>query len=436
MFTDLRATYIHNGIIACRTLSVLVVGLLPLQSFSETRVNPYPQRSHTTMTLTVKQTIQYALKNPHFLALVKGRIDAAKGRYTESIAWKDPTISYSEASNDNSTTESNEKTFVLSQTFDISGKKRLNRQAAKLLLEASIKKTSLLRSRTIAYASRLFYNALYQKRRIQVIQRALAQISGLETAIRVREKAGDVSGYHRKRSSKEKYLVRANLNDARSQYQNALNNLSALIRYSNSRTGSVTQVVGILAPTNPVSLDQLLNRLIRRPDLVALKQQAKSEHLNGQAQKRAIIPPITLGLGYKRVDESNQSLSTGPVVSVSIAVPLSSRRRGRQQKHFANAKAFESQYKLRLNKDQGRTHGLWLLLRSQIVGANSFKRSALSEGRGMVRIAKRSYLSGSFGILELIDAQRSALEVEIKYIDLLYKAQRTHLKLNTLVGLQ
>lgn len=322
--------------------------------------------SGQTTTLTVEQVVKAALNNPNLLALIDARVKAAKGRYTEMTSWKNPELSYSQESTDSVSKDSNEETYMLSQTFDLSGKKRLNRHAAKLLLNSSIQKTSLLRSRTKVYAKQLFYKALYHKQRVQVINRALILISSLESAVRKRERAGDVSGYHRRRISREKYLVRANLNSEKSQYQNSLNNLTTLISNTKNRSPAVNNVKGLLTPTASLSLDQLLAKLSQRPDLIALQQQAKSEHFNGQAEKRAIIPPLTLGLGYKRVDESNQSLSTGPVVSLSIAIPLSRRRRGKQAKHFSNAQALNNQYSLRLHKDKGRMHGLWLLMQKQI----------------------------------------------------------------------
>ena len=433
MFKRQYITAITKRLIKYSSVSLMLLFIHPLLIFSAPSLNQ-SSSANTGRSLTMQQTIQFVLKNPNFIAWVKAKLDAAKGRYIESTSWSNPEIGYSRENTENNAKESNEEDYSISQTFDFSGKKGLQRKAAKLLLKASNHNTSYLRTRTIISAQRLFYKALYQKRLINVIQQSLKRLSGLEYILRRREKAGDIAGYHRKRISKEKYLVQARLSTERAQYQKTLTNLAALVNYSEHSLSPVTDVRGELTLLGLSSLGKYLNLLPKRPDLVALKLQSQSEEFKSRAEKRGIIPPITLGLGYKRVDESSQALSTGPTISASISIPLFGRRRGRLLKHNSNAIALKSRYSLQLTKEQGRIKGLWLLSRHQTNIARDFKTRALAEARVLARIAKRSYLRGQFRIFELVDAQRSALEVEIKYLDLLYKAKNTRLKLNALVG--
>jgi outer membrane protein, heavy metal efflux system len=194
-----------------------------------------------------------------------------------------------------------------------------------------------------------------------------------------------------------------------------------------------TRVAGTLYTERPISaLDTLSARaLTTRAELRALSAAAERFRLEADATRRAKLPAPTVVGGLKRADGGSRRESGG-LLGVNVAIPLFDSGRRDAARWLAERDRTEAEHALMTQsiRAQVAATGQVLALRQEAIRA----ADAASPAAELAQIAEVSYREGEAGILELLDAHRTAARARTRAIDMRLAARLTQIALERVVG--
>jgi cobalt-zinc-cadmium efflux system outer membrane protein len=178
-------------------------------------------------------------------------------------------------------------------------------------------------------------------------------------------------------------------------------------------------------------LDTLLTKATTtRAELRALTQLSDRATFEADAARRARRPAPNVFAGVKRADSVSER-ETGSVFGLSIALPLfdtGGREAGRWEAERTRVESERTAIEQRI--------------RSEIIAASevlAVRHAALAQetsdtASDLVQIAEVAYREGEVGILELLDAVRTAARARNRLIDLRLNARLAQIGLERAVG--
>lgn len=380
--------------------------------------------------LTEREAIQGALSRPAWQQAQSARLETAESAVAAARLWPNPELGVERERVDTVGGDETERTIALSQTFDVSGRRALRRDAASERLDAARLESLERRLDTIAEVRRAFAESLYRERSEAAIGRWLARVeAATEVAARL-AKAGEASGYDRRRIEREAQTARARLAGALADAARSREELAAL---AGRPPNEAPQLMGELLPDPVPPLETALQNLRERPDLAGVRAQAAAFERERDAARRGWIPDLTLSAGQKRVTEPGHT-DRGTIVGVSFSIPLFDRGQAEAQKSGAQAQLLRAEHALALARAQAGLRGVWRQATELHQAADTFRRDSLAGSRDLARIAEAAYRAGEASLLELLDAYRAELDAETTELDLALRARLARIELDSLSG--
>lgn len=379
--------------------------------------------------LTEATALEIGLARADLADVIEGTVGQARADAGETSLWPNPTVGYEQERVNGASGDVVEKRARIAQTFDISGRRALRREAADARTDAVTADMHLRRLELATEIRRAFYEALFRQARLRATEEWVERFDAVDAIVRKLEAAGDVSGYDRRRTSRERAAAQARIAVEQAAYERARGRLDGLLGALAAERG----VSGELAPSEPPPFDLLLAAIKRRPDFLALERRAAAADLEGRAADRGWIPDVTLGIGPKRVEEGPVR-ENGVLFSVSVPLPIFDREQYRQARAAGQARASRGEYRLALQRAEGELRGAWQQSRSLAAAGAAFRGEAGAQSADLIRIAEAAYRAGETGILELLDAYRTALEAELTALDLAWNARQARIELDQLTG--
>jgi outer membrane protein, heavy metal efflux system len=282
----------------------------------------------------------------------------------------------------------------------------------------------VLRSDAAAAVARL----VAEQARLDLAQTHTREAERLIEILRTREREGEGSRFDRLRAEQELRDTRQRVTSAAVSVVEARATLSAML----PRDIALTRIAGGLDPQlAPAAADALITKATStRAELRALQHLGERATLEADAARRARLPSPNLFGGLKRADDVS-GRQTGGVFGLSVSVPLfdtGGRESARWEAERARVEAERASIEYRI--------------RSEIVGASevlSMRQMALAqEQQGaadeLTQIAQVAYREGEVGILELLDAVRTASRARVRSIDLRLEARLAQIALERAVG--
>lgn len=380
--------------------------------------------------LTEREAIQGALSRPAWQDAQAARLETAESAVAAARLWPNPVLAMERERIDAVGGDETERKIQLSQTLDVSGRRALRRDAASERFNAARLEGMDRRLDTIAEVRRTFAESVHRERSQAAIGRWLARVeAATEVATRL-AKAGEASGYDRRRIEREAQTARARRAAAMADAARSLEQLAVLAGRPPHEAGPLT---GELLPEAVPPLEASLQSLRERPHLAALRAQATAFEREREAAQRGWIPDLTLSAGQKRVADPRQS-DRGTVVGVAFSIPLFDRGRAEAQRSGAQAQLLRAEHDLALARAEGGMRGVWRQASDLRQAADTFRRESLAGSRDLARIAEAAYRAGEASLLELLDAYRAELDAETTELDLALRARLARIELDSLSG--
>jgi outer membrane protein, heavy metal efflux system len=377
------------------------------------------------------EAVRRALARPALHDELRARADLARADEIAARRWPNPQASWSHEQVRAAGATEREDVAVLSQRFDLSGRRGLLGDAAARRAEAAEAEGALVRLDVEAEARRAFADALAQERRVGILRAAVERLETVVGAVALRAASGDVAGYDRRRVEREQVTVLGRLDVEEGALARARSRLAALI-------GAVDPLAplalrGDLTATAPPPLATLAERLPSRPDLEALDLEARSGELEARAAGRWLIPEVELGGGLKSVD-AGSGRDSGFAAALTIPIPLFSRGQDERLRGDARARAARGRLSLAVDAARAAVAGLHADATRLAAAAARYRESGTADGAALLRSAEAAYRGGEVGVLELIDAYRAALDAELSLVELEWAARRARIDLDRTAG--
>ena len=258
---------------------------------------------------------------------------------------------------------------------------------------------------------------------------AVADIEELINVLRTREQEGEGSRFDRLRAEQELSDARQAVLTAGINVATARAELVALLPAGVTVDRvSATSSSGSLPP-----IDALVQRAsTARAELRALQRAAQRFAIEADAARRAQRPMPSVMGGFKRAD-SLDGRDVGGTVGVTINVPLfnhGSREAARWEAERQRVERERAARDAEIRAEITRAHEI----------VDSHQRALLdpafsrNSGEELVQIAVTAYREGEVGILELLDAYRTAARARARVIDVTLGARVAQIALERAVG--
>lgn len=377
--------------------------------------------------LTEAEAVRLGLARTDLADLERGTVQAAEADVLAAGLFPNPTLSYSRERIDG-TPESVEQTWMLGQAFDLSGRRGMHREAAGRRVAAV---TAGNASRQLAIAAeirRSFHAVLFRQEAIRATETWAQRFARVEGTVAKLARAGEASGYDRRRLARERQTAEARLATERAELDRERARLMAL-----TGTPDAAPVQGELLPPPPPSIETALARLDQLPDLQALSHRAEAADLEGRAARRGGIPEVTVGIGPKYVDNGSTQ-DKGLALSLSVPLPVFDRQQAGQQRAAAEALQARAEYRLLRSRTEGELRGLYRQAEGLRAAAVDYRSRAVAASPDLLRIAETAYQGGESSLLELLDAYRGTLEAEITALELEKRARDARIEYDLLAN--
>jgi outer membrane protein, heavy metal efflux system len=382
--------------------------------------------------LTMDEAFDRFVERSPLAAAERMKIDIARERLRQSGTWTNPVLSYNQEGYPlgQSGSAFNEQEFLLGawQEFELGGKRGKRRELARLeLAAATAQYRDFLRRRRLE-VSRLFVEAFYASKRRDALQSVFQEYAGIREAHRQRYEMGEISGLaHLKIEGEEAWYV-IQLARAERQWNAAWSELAALVGWEN---GTVPEL--IVQQSDPVDLPDssvLVETALRtRPDLEAVRIEARAAEAEIALERARNIPDLNVGGGYKR-DFGRDSFFIG----LQLPIPLWDRRHGAIGEKIAAGRRqgmLSSWKEIWVRQEVERAFSLYSRL---LAASGRLSADFLHKLDRTVSITTVSYQQGEAGILEYLDAFRARRDALLEFSQLSGEVQLARLELEASVG--
>lgn len=377
--------------------------------------------------LTEAEAVRLGLARAEVADLERGAVQAAEADVLAAGRLPNPTLSYSRERVDG-TPDTVEQTWMLEQAVDLSGRRGLHREAAGRRVAAVTAGNAARQLEMTAEIRRNFHAVLFLQETIRAGEIWARRFARVEDVIGKLARAGEASGYDRRRLARERQTADARLASGRAELDRAMARLTALIGASD-----VALLKGELLPSPLAPLETVLARLDQRSDLQSLRRRAEAADLDGRAAGRGGIPAVTVGIGPRFVD-SGSTQDNGVALSLSVPLPVFDRQQAQQQRAAAEALQARAEYHLAKRRAEGELRGLYRQTVSLRATAIGYRQQAVAASPELLRIAEAAYQGGESSLLELLDAYRGTLETETTALELEKRARDARIEYELLSG--
>lgn len=398
------------------TLSVFLLAL-PLAAWAQP--SPAP--------ITEAEALRMGLARSGLADLEQARVQAAQADVLGAGLPPNPVLSYSR-DRVNGSPDTLEQSLVLSQAFDLSGRRALRREAAQRRVEMAGAENASRRAELAAEIRRTFHDLLFRQENIHAAEIWMGRFDRVEVMVARLAKAGEASGYDRRRLSRERREIEAHLAAERAERDRLGARLAALTGMGRDAT-----VSGSLVPPTLPPIETALSTLEQRPDLVAMVHRAGASALEDRAAQRGGIPEVTVGIGPKWVD-SGVGTDNGLALSVSVPLPIFDRQQAARQRAEAEGRQARAELQLARERAEGELRGLHRQAQALRAAALDYRAQTVTATPELLRIAEAAYHGGESGLLELLDAYRGALAAETTALELEKRARDVRIEYDLLTG--
>lgn len=368
--------------------------------------------------LTEAEAVRMALTAAPVESLNAAELALARADAQRERLWPNPFLDISRES-----AAEDEDFVTITQSLDLSGRRSLRRRAAALRVDAV--RGDVAESRlALARLVRSEFNAVVtQQELVDGLARWTERINeAAATAARL-QAGGEVSGYDRRRLERERVGAEARLMAERGALA------AAKLRLA-SRIGADSLDGVTLERTAPrLSAVDIRARVAQRPDVIALDRRIEAAELDARAARRWKVPSVDLTAGAKRSDTAD-----GAIFGVGLPLPLFNRNQDELAKADALVAKLTAQRTLLITRATGEALGLAREADELRRAAQHFRDGAVPTSERLTATAEAAYRAGEVGILELLDAYRTALDAQIEAATLERRAREIEIDLAHAIG--
>ena len=322
--------------------------------------------------------------------------------------------------------------FQAEQTLPLTGRLSFLRQAGAAMVRATEADGAFSLWHARSALRQAFYRVLAAQQSESIYASGLKEIEGVIRVLAERERHGEGSKFDRLRTDRERAemlaelaLVRATAAIERSQLQAFLPDGTAIPAVSGQ----------LESPPLTVSAAQLTQRALAvREDYRAEQRRLEQYRLEQRAAERLRFPEPIINAGLKRATVGQGVTANGPVVGISIPLPV-----------FNKGQAEVARYSAEQERVAARLDVLARQIRAAVEGAvqaytirqrarDEYRSQLAGTGPELVEIASVGYQEGELGILQLLDAYRVHRQAQLQMLEIEAAVKEAQIELEDAIG--
>lgn len=322
--------------------------------------------------------------------------------------------------------------YQAEQLLPLSGRLNLVRQAGGASVRAAEAEGAFLVWHARTALRQAFYRLLAAQEREAAFALGLKEIDEVLRVLAAREREGEGTKFDRVRTERERAELVAEL-----ALLNAVGALerSQLLAFLPPGT-DIPAVSGQLdSPMIEHDLARLTQRaLATREDYRAEQRRVEQYRLEQRAAERLRYPEPIVNAGLKRADLGQRGIASGPVVGVSLPLPL-----------FNKGQAEVSRFAAEQERSSARLEVVERQIRATLDGAvrvfairqrarDEYRARLAETGPELVKIATVAYQEGEIGILQLLDAYRVQRQAQLRLLDLRSAVKEAQIEIERIAG--
>lgn len=362
-----------------------------------------------TLSLTESQALARLSDESPRVRAARSAVEVARADVLAAGRWPNPRITFSREA----VLGVAENYFTVAQVLPVTGRRQLEVDAANSRVEATSRRAED-RLRRLRADLRLAFTDLWAA---QARERELAssrdRLRNLADVLARREAGGESAGFDRLRAERSVIDVDADRGAAAVERARAEGLLTTFFASTLPAAGGIDAIKPDQPPVTVPSIDELVARAeLVRGDLVALAREREAASFLAQVADRRRIPEPEVVAGTKSSNAGTGDV--GSVLSVHVSLPLFDH--GGPERAAAQARALQV---------DAEAEALRLAIRTEIGGwraavierraiADRYRAAMSASADDIERIALVSYESGESGILELLDAHRTASSARVR----------------------
>ena len=396
--------------------AVLVAGILPAGAGAQ------------TLSFTESQALaQLAPENPRVQAILAG-VELARADVLGAARLPNPKVTF----NREAVAGIAENMVMVSQVLPVTGRRKLEISAASARVDATASRADA-RIRRLRADLRLAFTDLWVAQTLErELSRSRDRLEQLADVLATREAEGDAAGFDRLRAEREVLEVDTDRAAAASDRARAQAVLASF--FATPGNGATIEAVRPETQRSPLpGVDELAARAeTTRGDLIAFQRDIDAAGFAERAAGRRLLPDPEVVVGTKSSNAGRGEV--GGIVSVHVNVPLFDRARP----EYAAARASELQARAEAETFRRTMRAEIAAWRAAVVERRDISdryRSRVSTSADEIeRIAQVSYDAGERGILELLDAYRTAGSARLRQVRLEAAVREAEIELEFVSG--
>lgn len=375
-------------------------------------------------TLTEAEAIRLALEQPDFIALSENEAVAAREAARSISRFDNPAVSASRSRITGAAGDETEWEIGVAQPIDIAGRRTAARAALNSEADAIDAENLRRREQRVADVRRAYANCVAAGEKAGIAGAYAARLGVAEQRVVHRAEAGDSSIYDLRRTRVE---TRAAQGEQKIAEGEAHAECDALTRLTGVTDVRPSQALATLANPSRAGV-----AATSRADLKALESRTLAADQSVRAARRARLPDINVGVGYRQREELG-AVSSGPVFSVGVAIPLFNSGGAAVREAEARARARAAELALARRNAEGEIAQAAARARAA-TDAAAAAIEARDDAARLGASADTAYQSGEITIAELVDAYRAMRDAELSIVEMTGRAVLAAIELDLAQG--
>jgi cobalt-zinc-cadmium efflux system outer membrane protein len=322
---------------------------------------------------------------------------------------------------------------MVQQSLPVNGRLGLLRGAGRAQVSAAEAEVAYGRAVLRSEFRAAFYALLLAQQRVALAEAWRVRLQGVVRILQERQQAGEGSTFDRMRGERELADAAANVASQQAAAAQARARLASFLAPGTDAAALAVRgdfaAAGALPP-----LQELLARAIAvRGDYVSGQRQLERFAFERRAAGRVAIPDPILTAGLKSSTAPGRS---GNGYVVSVTVPLAVFNHGQTERDRLRAAEARTQLEqaARGQQIESDVRAAYEAVALRRQAAADYSRALGNTATEMTRIAQVAYEEGERGILELLDANRAAMQSVLQALELSWLSKQAEIELNRAVG--
>ena len=404
-------------------VGVRVLLLCPVDVGAQTNAASQVER------LTEREAVARFMTDSPRIRALHARIDEVRSVHAGRALWPNPSVTFARES-----VFDTHDTFMLArQELPISGRRGQLRTAGRIAVEAAEAEVRFQTVQLQADVREAYAALLLAQEREAVLRSGIDALQRLVDVLRVREEGGEGSSYDRIRGARAMLDLEADLSAAAAARAQAQGQLAAFL--GSPATAETLVAADALSPvaTVPSLAAVVQDALSSRGDYQSAQLSIGQFDAEREAATRLRVPTPTFTGGLKRSSMGSSSAS-GYQFSVDVAVPLLSRGQAAVALASAQKAQAEAEAESWRRRIEAEVRAAYAAVHIHQERAARYRQSAAQIAEPLATIGRVGYEEGELSILELLDADRQALDARLRILDLAAAARRAVIELDRAIG--